>query len=74
MSMSDGERYARSRVLKTFLLPWIPVIVLALIYIFTVGNEALATLSLIVGIVTLLAFIAAVIYFMRSIKSFRDEG
>jgi len=73
MSMSEGERIARNRVLKTFLLPWLPVIVLALLYIFIVENESLGVLSAIVGILTLLVFVAAVIYFMRSLKKFKDE-
>jgi len=73
MSISEDERYARSRVLKTFFLPWIPVAVLALAYIFTVENEDIGVLNLIIGIATLVAFIAAVVYFMRSLKSYKDE-
>ena len=73
MNMSDMERDARSRVLKTFLLPWIPVIILTLIYIFLVENEGLATFTAIFGVFTLLVFIAALVYFMRALKSFRDD-
>ena len=69
----DEERYHRSRVVKTFFIPWIPVILLALGYIFTVENEALGALNMVLGILTLLAFVFAVIYFMRSIKSYKDE-